>query len=139
MTIFKKVKVFSVAIVVVIVAAGGEFCRQLNREADFTLRSPNGDYLIESVTLGGVLFPFHDKVFLRVVDATRPGDVYRTPLYAASLLDMRSPFETEGELSITWVTFHKTRKSFSLGVPEWRGTWLNPFVANAPYDVTPND
>jgi len=139
MTNFKKLKLFSLVVVLVITAASGEFFRQLNGRADFTLRSPRGDYLIESVPLGGVLFPLRDKVFVRVVDATRPGEVYRTPLYAASMLDMRSPHETEGELSITWVTFDKARQSFSLGVPGWQGTWLNFFVANVPYEITPNE
>lgn len=139
MTISKNLKAVAVAVIVMVFAVGGELFRQVNGAADFTLRSPNGDYLLESVTLGGVLFPFHDMAFLRIVDTRRPREVYRTPLYAVSTLDMRSPYESEGELSITWITFDKARKTFSLGVPEWQDSWLNFFVTNVPYEITPND
>jgi hypothetical protein len=98
--------------------------------------SPSGRYIIENVSVGTILFSGR-MAYLRIIDSRAAKQVYRSPLYDAHSLDMHA-FEDNAQVGITWLEFDKENKRFTVSMPEWKGSWLNIFVSNTPYDIIPN-
>ncbi|WP_150604662.1 hypothetical protein [Pseudomonas fluorescens] len=108
----------------------------LNRAADVSLRSPSGQYLIESVPASSILTP-RDSVYLRFTDLNDLGHVYRTPLFSDVSLDMNAD-ESDDAVGVVFIKLDKKSKVFTLALSNPRKHWLDQFISNAPYEVIPN-
>lgn len=109
----------------------------INAPAATSKVSLRGDYLIESVPVGGMLAPLGGLAYLRIIDRQNPDQVFRSPLYLRQSVDIRVT-EDERSLGVTWIEFDKHRRWFTLRIPQWRPDWRNTFISNTPYDVLPN-
>jgi hypothetical protein len=120
-------------------ALGLSLNKTINAPASFSFVSPEGGYIIESVTVTGLLNPFGGLSYLRIIDRQDPSKVFRTPLYAAGSLDLwRGATESSEYLSVMWVRFDKHEQRFTLGTPEWNSSWRNIFISNTPYEAGGN-
>ncbi|AGI22657.1 hypothetical protein H681_03875 [Pseudomonas sp. ATCC 13867] len=88
---------------------------------------------MQKVSLG----PLSNLVYLRIRDSQAPHTVFRTPLFEDRYTDMR-PHEDDTTVGTYWIDFDKQKRSFEIGVPEWRENWLNTFISNAPYSINEN-
>lgn len=105
----------------------------INRDAQISIRSPSGRFILQSVPLA----PWSDLAYLRITDTQNPQSVFRTPLYDKQYTDMR-PHEDEWTVGTYWIDFDKQERTFEIGVPEWRDSWLNGFISNTPYWINEN-
>jgi hypothetical protein len=108
-----------------------------SHHADTIVISPSGRFLIENVPVNGVLMPWGGMSYLRITDIEQPMNSYRTPLYETQHLDMRAN-ESSNTVGIYWIDFSKPEKTFEIGIPSWENHWLNIFISNTPYTVSPN-
>lgn len=131
---------------------GWSLYKTINAPARTQVVSPQGGYLIESVTvfdpleiLSGLIVPFSEwgqMSYLRIIDRQDPSKVYRTPMFATSYTDFSLRSEDSRYLdAIVWVKFDKQEQRFIIGMPDWRPNWRNIFISNTPYkadgDFTP--
>lgn len=105
----------------------------LNRDAEVSIHSPSGRFILQSVPLAS----WSDLAYLRVTDTQAPQGVFRTPLYSKQYTDMR-PHEDEKTVGTYWIDFDKQEQTFEIGIPEWRDSWLNIFISNTPYRISEN-
>lgn len=108
----------------------------LSRAADVSIRSPSGQYLIESVPASSLLTP-RDSVYLRFTDLNDLGHVYRTPLFSDVSLDMTAD-ESDDAVGVVFIMLDKKSKEFTLALSNPRKHWLDLFISNTPYEVIPN-
>ncbi|HSX69883.1 MAG TPA: hypothetical protein VLF16_03035 [Pseudomonas sp.] len=105
----------------------------INRDAQVSIKSPSGRFILENVSLA----PWSELAYIRVIDTQAPESTFRTPLYDKHYTDMRS-HEDDRTVGIVWFDFDKEQQSFEIGVPEWQDSWMNLFISNTPYRVTEN-
>lgn len=105
----------------------------INRDAQVSIQSPSGRFILENVSLS----PWSDLAYIRVIDTQAPASSFRSPLYDKHYTDMRS-HEDDGTVGIVWFDFDKQQRTFEIGVPEWQDSWLNLFISNTPYRVIEN-
>lgn len=128
---------------------GWSLYKTINAPARTQVVSPQGDYLIESVTvfdpleiLSGFLFPFSEwgeMSYLRIIDRQDPSKVYRTPMFSTLNTDFSLRSEDSRYLNaIIWVKFDKQEQRFIIGMPSWRPDWRNIFISNTPYEAGGN-
>ena len=132
---------------------GWSLYKTINAPARTQVVSPQGDYLIESVTvfapleiLSGLLAPFSAPFsewsgmsYLRIIDRHNPSKVYRTPMFSTRNSDFRFPSEDSQYLdAMVFVRFDKHEQRFIVGMPSWRPNWRNIFISNTPYEAGGN-
>ena len=108
-----------------------------HRQGNSTVISKSGDFLIEHVPAGGILFPFGGTSFLKFTTTSSPTCSYRTPLFSTQYLDMRV-YEDSQTVGVTWVDFQKDMKVFLIAIPDWEDHWINIFISDTPYTVLQN-
>lgn len=134
-------------------AAGAAFCmallialtlcvglyRTLHAPARVSVVSPMGGYVIESVSVSGLLDPFGRVSYLRLIDQQTPSNVYRTPLFDTQHIDFSRTSEDSRYLdAIVWVRFDKQMQRFFIDMPQWRDDWRNRFISNTPFEAGGN-
>lgn len=105
----------------------------LNRDAEVSIHSPSGRFILQSVPLAS----WSDLAYLRITDTQAPQGVFRTPLYSKQYTDMR-PHEDSRVVGTYWIDFDKHEQTFEIGIPVWQDSWLNIFISNTPYRVSEN-
>ncbi|UVL61599.1 hypothetical protein LOY37_26910 [Pseudomonas sp. B21-012] len=106
----------------------------IDRPGEVRVVSESGRYLMENVPVGGWLVPFDDLAYLRFIDRSNQKQVYRTPLFSQTSLDMRD-YEDDGTVGIVWISLYKADGHIEIAIPNWKPHWLNYFISNTPYDV----
>jgi len=106
----------------------------IDRPSAYGVVSESGRYRMENIPVGGWLVPFDDLAYLRITDRSNGHQVYRTPLYSQTPLDMRD-YEDSGTVGIVWIRFFKADQHFEIEMPNWEPHWLNYFISNTPYEV----
>ncbi|WP_277759872.1 hypothetical protein [Pseudomonas sp. A34-9] len=134
----KKIAFFLVFSVVVIAVFAVSVNSIINRQASSSVMSESGNYLIENVSVRGLLVPFDDLAYLRITDKRDSNAVFRSPLYSRSTVDMTS-HEDDVVVGIVWIDFYKRDQHFGIRVPEWKNHWLNSFISNTPYEIAGGD
>lgn len=109
----------------------------ITEDAQSSYPSPSGRFLVQNVLLPPWLGPWCDLAYIRIIDTQAPGSTFRTPLYDKHYTDMRS-HEDDRTVGLIWFDFDKQEQTFTIGVPEWRDSWLNLFISNTPYRVIEN-
>lgn len=134
----KRVAIFSCCLIALsALVLGWGLVATINAPATISKVSPQGGYLIESVPVDALLAPTGGLSYLRIVDRQNPQQVYRSPLYWRSSVDIRI-VEDERSLGVTWIEFDKHERRFTLSIPQWRRDWRSSLISNTPYDVVPN-
>ncbi|MHA3734274.1 hypothetical protein ACXR0M_01225 [Pseudomonas sp. Eth.TT006] len=134
----KKIFFFLFLLVVVIAVFAVSVNSVVNRQASSFVISESGNYLIENVPVRGLLVPFDDLAYLRIIDKRDSNAVFRSPLYSRSAVDMTA-HEDDVIVGIVWIDFYKRDQHFGIRVPEWKNHWLNSFISNTPYEVAGGD
>lgn len=124
-------------LVALLAACFGMAQAALHREAQVSIYSPSGRFILQNVLLAPWLGSWCDLAYIRVIDTQAPDSTFRTPLYDKHYTDMRS-HEDDRTVGIIWFDFDKRQQTFEIGVPEWQDSWLNLFISNTPYRIIEN-
>lgn len=133
----KKVSMILLLPVSFLISLWGAVHVATTQGVQYSYASPSGQFIIQNVLLLPWFGTWCDLAYIRVIDTHTPDSSFRTPLYSKYYTDMRM-HEDDRVVGVIWFDFDKQQQSFSVGVPDWKDSWMNVFISNTPYQVFEN-